>query len=139
MKVKCYGLVGRHNWTDRSYIEVKYEQIYGRNYNQIVTVHFDFDSYEEQKAVWGIIEREIDDGLYDGMCLGRLAHFLVGCYNSCCSSARKDGTRFFEVERMLQVYWLDGHGKMRVGIPERAKVGSYIELPKVVDREGIEF
>ena len=132
MKVKYKGFIGRRYWTEKSFVDIRFEQIQNRIYKKVYTLHFEFNSYEESQAVWEEIKSErdiwghIDTSSY---------YVFIGCFND--SLMKKGGA--CEKTWFISGYWLDGNGLLRRRIPKGTKVRCDGVYPKLVDKQGIEF
>lgn len=79
---KYIGLVGRHYFTEKTYIDVEYEPLHGVNEGMFikrVTVHAEFDKVDEVNETWHKVLSEmeagalgssqfVNDALYNGIC-----------------------------------------------------------------------
>ena len=111
---KYIGLNGRHNWDEKSYVEVSYEPLYGNLFQKVVTIHLAFDTIEEHKAAWDKFRQEdIDGRLYADS--NFVTQNIAAAFNSCIMPYNRNTEKWLHADvKVSQLGWrLDGWGRMR--------------------------
>lgn len=109
-QAKTQGIVGRHGWTDGSFVCIRYERIFGRNYKMVATVHF--EPADAVSDVWRKIQGEFEDGSLHG---NFLSGMICACFNRCVVN----GVACEMTDSQIG-WWIDGRGRMRKGKPDRS-------------------